>query len=220
MIAEVPTLLSDDYASPAPDIILHLGMAPGRTFYTLERTAYRDGYEKLKDVEGAIFTKEENAEIWGRCPEILQPGWDCEDVWRRWRDCTRADLDVRPSDDPGNFLCGFIYYASLAHLWKVGHGSADGHENPVREHARAWNVQPERVNGATEKRPKKLVMFLHVPDIQKMGHVSNGVEATEGLILALVESRRSGRCGGIVDGSSKANGRRGGEKERDMDSMW
>ena len=27
-------------------------------------------------------------------------------------------LDVRPSDDPGNYLCGFIYYYSMAWFWR------------------------------------------------------------------------------------------------------
>ncbi len=28
------------------------------------------------------------------------------------------DLDIRRSEDAGRYLCDFIYYSSLAHLWK------------------------------------------------------------------------------------------------------
>jgi pyroglutamyl-peptidase len=33
---------------------------------------------------------------------------------------TFQDIDVRPSEDAGRYLCDFIYYSSLAHLWKAG----------------------------------------------------------------------------------------------------
>lgn len=29
-------------------------------------------------------------------------------------------MDLRISDDAGHYLCDFIYYSSLAHLWKQG----------------------------------------------------------------------------------------------------
>jgi pyroglutamyl-peptidase len=30
------------------------------------------------------------------------------------------EVDLRISEDPGRYLCDFIYYSSLAHLWKQG----------------------------------------------------------------------------------------------------
>lgn len=204
-------------------------MAAGRTHYTLETTAYRDGYDKLKDVEGATFSKEENSEIWGDRPEALQPGWDVDDVWRRWRQGVRDDLDLRPSDDPGNFLCGFIYYASLSALWRrYRKGDRDGEGidceegGPVNAGEDAMGAQVNSTGGTEEsrKRGRKRVMFLHVPDSEKMGTVANGVEVAEGMIRALVESRRRGLCGDIVDASGIVDGRGSEKKERDLKKMW
>lgn len=31
---------------------------------------------------------------------------------------TQKDADLRISEDAGHYLCDFIYYSSLAHLWK------------------------------------------------------------------------------------------------------
>ena len=33
---------------------------------------------------------------------------------------TKQDVDARPSNDAGHYLCDFIYYASLAHFYKAG----------------------------------------------------------------------------------------------------
>lgn len=30
----------------------------------------------------------------------------------------QKNLDIRVSEDAGHYLCDFIYYSSLAHLWK------------------------------------------------------------------------------------------------------
>jgi pyroglutamyl-peptidase len=72
-------------------------------------------------VDGDTFSKKQTQELWQDCPDQLKPTFDCEDVWRRWRSnmaTTSPDADIRPSDDPGNFLCGFIYYFSMAWFWK------------------------------------------------------------------------------------------------------
>lgn len=146
-----------------PDIILHLGLAAGRTFYTLERQSPRGPYNQKKDVDGKIFTPDENQAAWSTCPEMLKPTFDTEDVWRRWRSHLLPlgeSADARPSDDPGNFLCGFIYYASMAWFWKR-------HE---------W-------------RGERPVMFLHVPDCPTEKDVQVGREVAIGLVRALVESR-------------------------------
>lgn len=31
----------------------------------------------------------------------------------------QKDMDLRISEDPGRYLCDFIYYSSLAHLYKA-----------------------------------------------------------------------------------------------------
>lgn len=113
----VPRLLSTrEY-----DIILHIGLAAGRKHFTLERQSFREPYWRIKDVEGKVFSKEKTEKVFKGCPAELKPTFDCEDVWRRWRSelsATCPEADIRPSDDPGSFLCGFIYYMSMSWFWK------------------------------------------------------------------------------------------------------
>ena len=106
----VPELLS----SAAYDLTLNIGMAPSRAFYTLETKAHRNGYEK-KDVRGEI---PDDCSRHERCnaPLVLQPTYDPEDVWRRWKSVLTTE-DVRLSDDAGRYLCDFIYYASMLEYW-------------------------------------------------------------------------------------------------------
>ncbi|KAL8771895.1 MAG: hypothetical protein Q9209_002833 [Squamulea sp. 1 TL-2023] len=101
---------------PRFDFVLHIGMAAPREYFTMETCAHRDRYigkdEAGESMEGDTLWRDEY-----KAPEILQPGFDAEDVWRRWR----ADLegvDVRPSSDAGRYLCDFIYYTSLVEYWR------------------------------------------------------------------------------------------------------
>lgn len=73
--------------------------------------------------------------------------------------CLVQKEDLRSSDDPGYYLCDFIYYTSLVEYWR---------RDP---------------NGP---RP---VMFLHVPGGYEKEDVERGRQVTLGLISALVESR-------------------------------
>ncbi|KAI4155503.1 MAG: hypothetical protein LQ340_000956, partial [Diploschistes diacapsis] len=68
------------------------------------------------------------------------------------------DEDVRPSKDPGRFLCDFIYYTGQLEYWK---------RNPSGD------------------RP---VMFLHVPGDHTEEAIEKGVKVAGGLIMALVQS--------------------------------
>jgi pyroglutamyl-peptidase len=146
---------SQDY-----DIVLHIGLAAGRKFFTLERQSMREPYWQKEDVTGQVFSREATEKLWpaSNFPAVLKPTFDSQDVWLRWRDNVSSGLDVRPSDDPGNYLCGFIYYSSMA--WYMSRGS--------------------------EERP---VMFLHVPDLPSEELVAGGREVAIGLIRALVDSR-------------------------------
>ncbi|KAL8809911.1 MAG: hypothetical protein Q9200_003012 [Gallowayella weberi] len=98
------------------DFILHIGMAAPREFYTMETCAHRDRYI-ARDEGGETM---EGDTLWRdgyKAPEILRPGFDVEDVWRRWKEGL-MDVDVRPSKDAGRFLCDFIYYTSLVEYWR------------------------------------------------------------------------------------------------------
>ena len=157
MVWEEQNLNPDDF-----DMVLHIGLAAGRKFFTMERQSMREPYWQKEDVIGQIFSKEATEKLWpsSEFPDVLRPALDCNDIWRRWRDHVSPHLDVRPSDDPGNYLCGFIYYYTMAWYWRR----------------------------QSKERP---VMFLHVPDLPSEEQVAGGREVAIGLIRAMVESRAS-----------------------------
>jgi hypothetical protein len=72
------------------DYCVHIGMASGRRFYSVERRGHRDGYG-MEDVDNELLgdharKKIEGEEwIWHGLPEILLSDADVDDVWRRWR---------------------------------------------------------------------------------------------------------------------------------------
>ncbi|TQS38654.1 hypothetical protein Golomagni_00837 [Golovinomyces magnicellulatus] len=112
----VPTL----WDSKKIDIVIHIGMAAKANFYSIERLAHRDGYLML-DVDSVAcpdllerMTKGKDW-IWYGLPEELLSDIDIDRVFSIWQTLKPA-ADVRISNDPGRFLCDFIYYSSLAEL--------------------------------------------------------------------------------------------------------
>ncbi|KZM22604.1 Pyroglutamyl-peptidase I [Ascochyta rabiei] len=173
----VPKLFSPEPATgPPPDIVLHIGLAASRNFYAIEQGAHGRGYARAADVDGALFQDAEAADLFpsARFPPQLKTGFDTSDVLARWRaflgfwnpdgSAEVEELpDVRVNPDAGNFLCGFIYYNSLAHYHELNGGEAGG-------------------------RP---VAFMHVPDLTgSEGKLREGWEVAVALIKALVDSRR------------------------------
>lgn len=74
------------------DFMLHIGMASGRKFYSVERRGHRDGYY-MKDVDDKFLddifylkrTRDPKDWIWNDVPEELETIADIDDVWKRWR---------------------------------------------------------------------------------------------------------------------------------------
>jgi pyroglutamyl-peptidase len=142
--------------------VLHIGLAAGRQFFTLERQAQSGPYDKFKDVDGKVFPDSEAEKLFGECPEALQPTFDCDDVWKRWRyEVKDETADLRQGTDTsvGLYLCGFVYYFSLSWFWK-------------------------------KKSAERPVIFLHVPDLPTTDDVDQGIEVAIGLIRAMVASRK------------------------------
>jgi pyrrolidone-carboxylate peptidase len=190
----VATLVPQLLAHYDPDYIFHIGMAGGRDYYALETRAHRDGY-RIRDMDGrdgyldgeARWRKEIRAD--GEIlPEVLECGWDVEDVELRWREelglgkqRTEADEPrVKMSGDAGRFLCDFIFYESLSLRWKEGR---------------------EMVGK---------VCFLHVPGDTDEWSVRKGVRVAAAAIRSVVESweegfRRKKSSGGVTEemGESK-----------------
>jgi hypothetical protein len=172
----IPKLLPPQSpVSPAPDIILHIGLAAARGFYAIECGAHSRGYAKTTDVDGALFPDSATSSLFPspHYPTVLHTGFNTTDVLSRWKaalgysnpDASSQieDLpDVRINPDAGNFLCGFIYYNSLARYYDL--------------------------HGFKGERP---VVFMHVPDLSgSEAKLREGWEVAVALIKALVESRR------------------------------
>ncbi|KAK7545697.1 hypothetical protein IWX46DRAFT_526163 [Phyllosticta citricarpa] len=128
-------------------------------------------------------------------PDRLATSLPFEDIWRRWRalcadiegvgDGTSSatfvttiatpphqTVEVRPSDDVGSFLCGFIYWTTLAWFW----ARAQQRQKEEREKADA---------GIEGERP---VLFLHVPGCPEERDLQRGKEITVAAIKAMVAS--------------------------------
>lgn len=148
---------------PNFDIVIFIGLAPGRSFFTLEAQAHRDGY-KSPDVDGRDMKDDSYWSDKYGAPEIIETGFDVADVWRRWKSGL-MDEDVRPSDDAGHFLCDFIYYTGLCEYWRR-----------------------DSANGVDAKGGHRPVVFLHVPPGHDEEGVRRGTRAARGLIIALTES--------------------------------
>lgn len=167
---------------------MHIGLAASRRFFALEIGSHSRGYDKIKDVDGLIFSDEDAESLFPaeRYPPVLETSFDTTDVLERWKgflikpknepfnlEPALSPPDVRLSSDAGNFLCGFMYWNSLAHFYSI------------RE----------------EERP---VVFLHVPDLSwSSERIEMGRDVVVALIKALVESRRKV---GAVDRSVKQSG--------------
>lgn len=158
-----------------PDIVIHIGMASTRHYYTVETMAHRDGY-KVTDVDGQTGYEHGEA-IWkeeglppvlragqpstNKNPTLIQTGGTIplfpsppdDNLLKTWESFLSTSTDVRISDDAGRYLCEYIYYTSLAHAYK-------------------------------EKRDRGVV-FLHVPGWTDQLSIAKGKEATTALIKAL-----------------------------------
>ncbi|POS87641.1 hypothetical protein EPUL_000261, partial [Erysiphe pulchra] len=106
------------------DFMIHIGLAANRNYYSIERRAHRDGYLMLdEDCMACPDLTERTVQgknwIWYGLPEEILSDIHVDETLNRWRALTPG-VDVRISEDPGRFLCDFIYYSSLAELTKQG----------------------------------------------------------------------------------------------------
>ncbi|KAM5351705.1 hypothetical protein ACJ41O_004428 [Fusarium nematophilum] len=162
----VPTFY-ETYHGRRVDMVVHIGMAGPRPFYCIERRGHRDGY-KYADVDGEKLDEEEERKPdtdwpWRGLPEEIETDLDVEDVLALWQGHSSKDMDLRVSEDAGHYLCDFIYFSSLAELWKLQrprkvvflHVPADASEQSI-EHGRelAVNLIRSIVESETGKRDR------------------------------------------------------------------
>lgn len=121
------------------DAIVHLGMADGWEWYTVEERAFKEGmsstwwgesaetgYYMVLDDKGetVLDIKGEDEGMWDGSPVGIMSGLDVEkavgDAKRAVNSETdnagkeKMKLQIIPHFEAGNYCCGFIYYESLA----------------------------------------------------------------------------------------------------------
>ncbi|PWY91884.1 peptidase C15, pyroglutamyl peptidase I-like protein [Aspergillus sclerotioniger CBS 115572] len=167
--------ITDDYVKThgrRPDIILHMGIAGMRKFYSVETKAHRDGY-LMSDIKGRAGY-EDGEKQWKELdlPLLLKAGPAAESessakghlnprapddrFLDAWKTFCPPETDVRISTDAGRYLCEFIFYTSLAVAYQGGHD--------------------------------RNITFLHVPATCLDEDIDLGKEVAIALIKALVTS--------------------------------
>lgn len=126
------------------DLVLHLGMADGWEWFTIERYAFKEGfssdfdtslglkkgyYTMLDDAGKTVedITKEEGKGIWDALPFGLAPNIDVDRAVQEVKillnneyddmvaiSVSKRNPDVIAHHEAGAYCCGFIYYESLA----------------------------------------------------------------------------------------------------------
>lgn len=173
MRESLPAIL-DEFAAAhdgrRPDLVIHIGIAAPRKYYSIEALAHRDDYN-ITDIDGHAGY-EDGEKRWKEqgLPPILTPGRASAGSGDRapasgphtpndhmleiWKEHAPPDLDMRISHDPGHYLCDFIYYSSLS-----------------------LAVQQDR---------DRNVLFLHVPGAAENADIERGKDITIALIKAMV----------------------------------
>ncbi len=186
--------LPDDhppFAAPAKiDLVLHIGMAGPRLHYALERVGRRDGYT-MRDVDGQFLgdsaaDRADPAWPWYGVPAALETHIDLDDVLSRWRRYASPGLDLRISVDAGRYLCDFMYFSSLAHLFR----------------------RNQAAGGQDARFRRRRVVFLHVPSAATPERIEVGRALAVELIRALVEAELVAGTKGGADGTAA-----GGQQE-------
>ncbi|KAE8353592.1 hypothetical protein BDV28DRAFT_147898 [Aspergillus coremiiformis] len=175
----IPAILEDyakSHGGRRPDIVLHMGIAATRSYYSIETQAHRDSYH-LSDEKGRMGY-EDGEKLWRelQLPPVLQAGRATDptdvaqpylnpqppndDFLRAWKSFVAPDVDVRISEDAGRYLCEFILYTSLAQAVRQGQ-----HRNAA---------------------------FFHVPGSCNDEDIEKGTDVAVGLIKALVTCWVSG----------------------------
>ena len=171
--AQIPKLIEQH----ASDLIVHMGLDvdSGPGVFKIERSAPKEGYHDIPDVDRKVFTRAENKKMFGKAAASLVTTLDIDVAAGIWQDAcyslrlpnasvtktkgkskndSKQQVDVRLSDDVGTYVCGFQYYVSMLEMQK--------------------------------RTGKRDVVFFHVPRLSTEEEVRIGVKVAEELIKALL----------------------------------
>ena len=151
-------------------------MAGPRVHYALEKIGRRDGYA-LPDVDDRYLDdsprdRTDPAWPWFGVPAALESDIALDRVLERWRATAPAGSDLRISLDAGRYLCDFIYFSSLAHLYR----------------------KSNETGGQDARYKRSRVAFLHVPASASPERVEAGRVLVVELIRALVDAEVEARA--------------------------
>lgn len=164
----LPQILEDfaaDHGGRRPDLVIHIGIASPRLYYSVETLAHRDNYH-LTDINGCSGY-EDGEKRWKEMdvPPILKPGPATEGLGagsyppnkyflELWKSLSPPNLDLRVSQDAGHYLCDFIYYTSLSMALREGRD--------------------------------RNVLFFHVPGASENADIQRGCQIALALIKTMV----------------------------------
>jgi len=194
LLQTVPLLVRSNI--DAVDLFLLIGVAVGQEYYSVEQNAVRDGYHEVPDLDRRTLPKSEGVKIWGRkSRERLVTSVDLAAVVKSWHEeravvhlgndkkrlgGKKADEagrgqgqqkslpDLRHTDDVGSYVCGLLYYSTLAELVRI-----------TNERAAATTA----TSGKREIEGK--AVFLHVPLLLGDEQFKAGYEVVVALMRAL-----------------------------------
>ncbi|KAL4867306.1 hypothetical protein BDV12DRAFT_122875 [Aspergillus spectabilis] len=177
----IPAIMEDHVKTHGrqPDIVIHVGIAATRNYYSVESKAHRDAYYMPDNLGRAGY--EDGEKLWREwtLPHVLKAGRSdpaTEPVvkldltssrislnphapdaafLKTWQMLAPSSADIRISEDAGRYLCEFIFYTSLALALQEGRD--------------------------------RNVVFFHVPSSCRDEDVNTGKEVAIALIKALVD---------------------------------
>jgi len=115
-------------APPAVDkktLWVHFGVNVDQTGFRLEKVAWNEAKFRCPDQRG----RQPQDEV--IIPENIEPNLACKfNIDSLVSDLSQKGFSVQSSEDPGRFLCNYIYYHSLHHGKQTGHHALFVHIPP------------------------------------------------------------------------------------------